>query len=236
MQYSIEERPSYAMVDITLGEGEMIETKPGVMMTRDAGVDVDSDVGGDGGIGSTVKRAVSDERSLIDNTYTATDGEGNLTLVPEHPGDVIAIDMSQRTELRVQSGALIGWEPLVERSTELNNVSNMFSSGELTVLGLAGQGTAFLSSFGSMVEREVTREDPLVVDEDHLVAWTPELSMDRKRDGGLKSTVLGGEGLVTEFRGEGHVWLQTRNPMLFGGGTEHEDDESSGGVGVDDFI
>ncbi|MUV89431.1 TIGR00266 family protein [Halapricum sp. CBA1109] len=236
MEFSIEERPSYAMVDVTLGEGEQIETKPGVMMTRDDSVTVESSVGGDGGIGSTVKRAVSDEQTLVDNTYTATREGGSVTLVPEHPGDVIAVSMGDRQSMKVQSGSLIAWEPLVERSTEMNNFSNMFSSGELTVLGLSGQGVAFLSAFGSMVEREVTSEDPLVVDEDHLVAWDPSLSLSRKSDGGLKSSILGGEGRVTEFRGDGHVWLQTRNPMLFSTGTAHEDDETSGGVGVDDFI
>lgn len=236
MEFSIEERPSYAMVDVTLGEGEQIETKPGVMMTRDDSVTVESSVGGDGGIGSTVKRAVSDEQTLVDNTYTATREGGSVTLVPEHPGDVIAVSMGDRQSMKVQSGSLIAWEPLVERSTEMNNFSNMFSSGELTVLGLSGQGVAFLSAFGSMVEREVTSEDPLVVDEDHLVAWDPSLSLSRKSDGGLKSSILGGEGRVTEFRGDGHVWLQTRNPMLFSTGTQHQDDETSGGVGVDDFI
>lgn len=236
MHYSITERPSYAMVEVTLERGEEIQTKPGVMMTRTGAVEVQSDVGGDAGALGTVKRAVSDERSLIDNTYSATADDQNVTLVPEEPGDVAAVNVAEYGELRVQSGSLMAWEPLVDRSTELNNVSNMFSSGELTVLGLSGQGLAFVSAFGAMVEREVRPDEPLIVDEDHLVAWTPDLSLDRRKDGGLKSTLLGGEGLVTEFRGDGHVWLQSRDPMLFRTGQSHEDDETSGGIGVDDFI
>lgn len=236
MQYEIKKRPSYAMVELTLDEGEEIETKPGVMMTRTAGIDNESNVGGkDGGLTSMAKRAVSDEKGLVDNAYRATaDGE-EVTLVPEEPGDVTAIDVGDYGELRVQSGGLIGWEPNVERSSKLNNFSNMFSSGELSVLGLSGRGMAFVSAFGSMYEKEVTPDEPLIVDEDHIVAWTPSLSLSRQKDGGLKSTVLGGEGLVTEFTGEGHVWLQTRNPMLFRG-QGHEDEDSSGGVGVNDFL
>jgi uncharacterized protein (AIM24 family) len=75
-----------------------------------------------------------------------------------------------------------------------------------------------------------------VVDEDHLIAWTAGMSLNRQKDGSLKSTVLGGEGFVTEFRGEGTVWLQTRDPTIFGPHSEIEDDGSSGGVGVDDFL
>jgi uncharacterized protein (TIGR00266 family) len=236
MEYRIRKRPSYAMVEVTLAEGEQIETKPGVMMSRTAGVGVESDVGGDAGVVGTVGRALSDERTLVDNAYYAEADDERVTLVPEHPGDIEAIEMGQRGELRVQSGALIGWEPLVERSTEWNDRSNLLSSGELTVLGLSGRGTAFLSAFGSMVEREITSGEPFIVDEDHLVAWTAGMDLSRRGEGNLKSTVLGGEGFVTEFRGEGQVWLQTRDPTLFASGTEHDDDETSGGIGVDDFL
>jgi len=236
MQFAIKEQPSYAMVEVTLDNGEQIQTKPGVMMTRSDGVSVQSDVGGEAGAVGTVKRALSDERTLVDNTYVANENGEEVTLVPEHPGDVRAINASEMSELRVQSGSLMAWEPLVERSTELNNFSNMFSSGELTVLGLSGRGVAFLSSFGSLLEREVSQGEPLIVDEDHLVAWTPSLALNRQKDGSVKSTLLGGEGYVTELRGNGRVWLQTRDPMLFSTGTAHEDSASSGGIGVDDFV
>ena len=29
--------------------------------------------------------------------------------------------------------------------------------------------------------------------------------------GGIRSLIAGGEGLVMKFRGNGHVWIQTRN-------------------------
>ena len=72
-----------------------------------------------------------------------------------------------------QTAAIVplAWEPLVERSTDMNDTSNLFSSGELTVLGISGQGMAFVSSYGSMYEVDVTPGEPLTVDEDHLVAW-----------------------------------------------------------------
>jgi uncharacterized protein (TIGR00266 family) len=238
MQYTIEKRPSASVLEVTLANGEEIQTKPGAMMTRSAGIENESSVGGDGGgVMGTVKRAVSDEMGLVDNKYYATADDESVTLVPEAPGDIAAINVSERGEIRSQSGSLMAWEPMVERSTELNNASNMFSSGELTVLGISGQGMAFVSSYGSMYEREVEAGEPLIVDEDHLVAWTAGLNMSRQKDGSLKSTVLGGEGFVTEFRGEGHVWLQTRNPMaMMMGGSTHDDDDTEGGVGVSDFI
>jgi len=52
----------------------------------------------------------------------------------------------------------------------LNNTSNLFSSGELTVPGISGQGMAFVSSCGSMYEVDVTPSEPLTADEDYLAA------------------------------------------------------------------
>jgi uncharacterized protein (TIGR00266 family) len=228
MQYEIKKRPSFAMVEVTLDQGEEIQTKPGAMMTRTTGIGTDASVGGDEGVTGMVKRAVSDERGLVDNTYYAEGDGETVTLVPEHPGDINAFNITDVGGIRAQSGALLAWEPLVERSTELNNVSNMFSSGELTVLGVSGRGMAFLSAYGSMYREKVTSGEPLVVDEDHIVAWTEGLGMNRQKDGSIKSTFLGGEGFVTEFSGEGYVWLQTRNPMtLLNAGTEHQDTDAA---------
>ena len=237
MRYTIDKRPSYAVLELTLAEGEEIETKPGAMMTQSSTIDNETSIGGADGVMGMAKRAISDERGLIENTYYATADDAEVTLVPDHPGDITAINVSERGPIRSQSGSLLAWEPLVERSTEMNNRSNLFSSGELTVLGISGQGMAFVSSYGSMYEVEVEPDDPLIVDEDHLVAWSAGLSMDRRKDGSIKSTMLGGEGFVTEFTGDGHVWLQTRNPLtLMTGSTEHEDDGGADGPSVDDFI
>lgn len=227
MQYEIKHRPSYAMVDVTLQEGEEIQTKPGAMMSRTAGIGTETSVGGNDGVTGMVKRAVSDERGLVDNTFYAEGNDERVTLVPEHPGDVNAFNVTEVGGIRAQSGALLAWEPLVERSTELNDVSNMFSSGELTVLGLSGQGMAFISAYGSMHREEVTQGEPLIVDEDHIVAWTEGLGFDRRKDGSLKSTMLGGEGFVTEFTGNGYVWLQSRNPLSLLAAGNHQDDDAA---------
>jgi len=236
MRYAIEKRPSYAVLDVTLARDESIAAKPGAMMTRSAGVANETNVGGDDGLTGMVKRAVSDERGLVENAFVAESDDERVTLVPDHPGDITAVDVSDRGPIRAQSGSLLAWEPAVERSTEVNDRSNLFSSGELTVLGLSGRGLGFVSSYGSMYEVDVTAGDPLVVDEDHLVAWTAGLELNRRKDGSIKSTVLGGEGFVTEFRGDGHVWLQTRDPLTFlARGTEHDDDDADG-PGIDDLL
>ena len=215
MQFDIAKRPSYAVLEVELAAGEAIDATPGAMLTRSRHVDMEASVGGDDGIGGMVKRAVSDERDLVENSFTGQRDGATVTLVPDHPGDITAVDVTETGPLRIQSGASLGWVPSVEFSTEVDAAGNFFSSGESTVLGVSGQGRVFLSAYGSIYERQVTPEDSVVVDEDHLVAWTEGLSVSRERVGGIRTNVLGGEGTATTFSGEGHVWMQTRNPLRF---------------------
>ena len=51
----------------------------------------------------------------------------------------------------------------------------------------------------------------LVVDTGHLVAFTDEVDYSVGKVGEIRSLIAGGEGLVMKFRGNGHVWVQTRN-------------------------
>jgi len=45
------------------------------------------------------------------------------------------------------------------------------------------------------------------------VAFPEGMKYEVHKAGNWKSTVLGAEGLVTEFTGPGKVWLQTRSPQ-----------------------
>ena len=72
----------------------------------------------------------------------------------------------------------------------------------------SGTGELFFNSFGSIVEKEI--DGSFVVDTSHVVAWEPGLSYSIRGMGGIKSTLLSGEGLVMEFSGSGKLYLQTR--------------------------
>jgi uncharacterized protein (AIM24 family) len=56
-----------------------------------------------------------------------------------------------------------------------------------------------------------------VVDTGHLVAWedTLQYSVGTSASGWIGS-FLSGEGLVCHFRGNGALWIQTRNPAAYG--------------------
>ena len=55
----------------------------------------------------------------------------------------------------------------------------------------------------------------MTVDNYHLVAFSDACKYEVHKFGGLKSTILGGEGLVTEVTGPGDLYLQTKNISEF---------------------
>jgi uncharacterized protein (AIM24 family) len=51
----------------------------------------------------------------------------------------------------------------------------------------------------------------LTLDTGHVVAFDDTVTYAVRKAGSWKSTLLGGEGLVTDFTGPGRVWMQTRS-------------------------
>ena len=74
----------------------------------------------------------------------------------------------------------------------------------------SGSGDILINSFGSLITLDVTPDKPLVIDNDHVVAWDAGLNYNIE----IASGVFGfttGEGLVNRFTGNGQVIIQTRN-------------------------
>ena len=74
---------------------------------------------------------------------------------------------------------------------------------------LTGSGKLVMASYGAVVEKEINQ--PFTVDTGHLVAWEPSLEYRIQGAGGIKQTLLSGEGLTMQFTGTGRIWLQSRN-------------------------
>lgn len=211
MDYEIRSRPGHAMLAVTLAAGEQLCSEPGRMATRTPQVTMDASVTGGDGVVGVAKRVASDERDLGETTFYAHEDGQTVRLAP-NGHDVVAVDVGEAGRVMLQAGDLLAWEPLVERSTSLNDASQLFSTGELTVLELTGRGLAFISTYGAVEAVEVIPDDPLTADEQHVVGWTGRLELTSRQDGSLKSSVVGGEFCVTEFHGTGTVWIASGTP------------------------
>ncbi len=83
------------------------------------------------------------------------------------------------------------------------------------MLKVSGEGDLFINAFGAIDHHSLKEGESLIVDNFHLVAFDITCQYKVRKFGGLKSTILGGEGLVTEAQGPGEVYIQTKNIREF---------------------
>jgi uncharacterized protein (TIGR00266 family) len=207
MQVDIQARPSFAMGTIRLGAGESVKVEAGAMAAMSSGVEIQT--ASTGGLLGGLKRSMLGGESFFINTFTATSG-GEISVAPKLPGDIIHLPLAGGAML-VQSGSWIASEPSVEVDTKWGGAKTFFSGEGLFMLHCSGAGDMLVSSYGAIVERQLQPGEVYTVDTGHIVAFDEGVTYAVRKVGNWKSTILGGEGLVTDFTGPGRLLLQTRS-------------------------
>ena len=211
MKTAVEFDPSYAMLTVDLEPGEAIKAEPGAMVLQQ-GVEMKTGTGG-GGLFGGFKRMLGGESFFV-NTFTAEASGGQVSLAPSSPGDIGDFDLHPGTNLFVQSGSFLACTENVQTDTQFQGFKGLFSGESLffiRVYSMEGMGTVYYNSYGAIKKIAVEPGRELVVDTGHLVAFTDDVDYSIGKVGGIRSFIAGGEGLVMKFRGNGDVWVQSRN-------------------------
>ena len=127
-------------------------------------------------------------------------------------GDIVEQRLGHGEELFLAGGnylAHTGDELAID--TKFAGVKGLFSATGLFLLKITGPGTVFFNAYGALHE-VVPGPEGYVVDNDHIVGFTSGLDYEITRFNGTKGLFASGEGLVCRFRGQGRLWMQTRNP------------------------
>jgi uncharacterized protein (TIGR00266 family) len=101
----------------------------------------------------------------------------------------------------------------LDLDTKWAGVKGFLSETGLFFVKVSKAGYVFISSFGAIQELRI--DGRFRVDTRHIVGFTEDLDWKIGTFGGVKSTLLGGEVLVTEFNGEGTVYVQSRSEKMF---------------------
>ncbi len=211
MQTVLEFDPSYAMLTVVLDPGESIKAEPGAMVAQQ-GVEMKTGSAG-GGLFGGIRRMLGGESFFI-NTFTGQRGGGQVSLAPSTPGDIGSFPLPPGRNLFIQASSFLACTENVQTDSQFQGFRGFFSGESLFFLRAfseRGEGTVFYNSYGAIKQLPVEPGKELVVDTGHLVAFTDDVDYSIGKVGGLRSLIGGGEGLVMKFRGEGHVWVQTRN-------------------------
>jgi len=154
-------------------------------------------------------------KSLTYNIYKA---KSHLTMMfaPSKNADLFEIDVQKEDSILIEADVHFG------RTTGLNlllakqGIKNTLNDG--IKLRTDGSGILFLMGFGKILKTEINSDQPILVDQDALIAYDECLEI-KTISKGLKELVTSGEGYLFEIKGKGRIWLQTRQ----------EETKSSGG-------
>ncbi len=215
IRYDIEHKPAYASLKLNLAANQTVMVEAGAMAAMDSWIEMKSKA--KGGFKQGLGRMLGGE-SLFVSEFTAKGKSGDLYVSPGVPGDVQHYRMDGSCGLMVQSSSFVAAAPTVDINSKFQGMKGFFSGESLFLLKVTGQGDFWFSSFGAILEIPV--EGQYIVDTGYIVAFEDTLNYNVEMLGGLsfkglRTGILGGEGLVARFSGRGRLWIQSRNLYPF---------------------
>jgi len=145
------------------------------------------------------------------NDYTAVNGAGEAAFVAAPVGDIELLEVKPNQGYVVQKSAYIASTQSVDLDVKWEGFTRGLFGQGLFMLKAKGNGSLFINTFGAIDKHTLSAGQTLIVDNFHLVAFSDTCSYRVTKFGGLKETLLGGEGLVTQITGPGDVYIQTKN-------------------------
>ncbi|MBA2320943.1 MAG: TIGR00266 family protein [Deltaproteobacteria bacterium] len=219
MHIEVQHRPAYALAVVHLQPGETVVGEAGAMVSMDTHLKMETkaaskpDQGMMGALFSGLKRLVAGE-SFFQNRYTAEGRPGVVTFAPTLVGDIETYELAGKN-LMIQSSSYLCSGPDVQIDTKWGGAKSFFGGEGLIMLKASGAGPIAFNSFGAIKRVDVAGD--FTIDTGHIVAFEDTLKFTVAKFGdSWKSFLFGGEGLVCKFKGNGALFIQTRNPQAFG--------------------
>ncbi|MCB2084853.1 MAG: TIGR00266 family protein [Sphingomonadaceae bacterium] len=209
-------------VEIELDPGESAVAEAGAMVWKDASVGMETVFGdGSGGEGSGFmgkllgagKRLVTGE-SLFTTVFTHQgQGKARVAFASPTPGTILPIKLdSVGGTLVCQKDSFLAAARGVEIGIHFQQrmMTGLFGGEGFIMQKLSGDGWVFVQMGGTLIERELAPGEELHVDTGCVAAYTAGVDMDVTRVGGVKTMLVGGEGVFfARLRGPGKVWIQS---------------------------
>jgi uncharacterized protein (TIGR00266 family) len=206
-EHKIDCRPDFAFLTVQVPSGVTLKVEASAMATMSTNMQMKTKMRG--GLG----RFITGE-SIFINEFTAAGGAGEIGIAPGSPGDMVHYALNDST-IYLQSSAFVASSNEVKVESKWQGLVKGFFSGEsLFLIRCSGTGDLWFNTFGGIVEIDV--KDDYIVDTSYVVAFTEGLEYNVTRLGGYKSLFFSGEGFVCRFRGQGRVWIQTRQVPALG--------------------
>jgi uncharacterized protein (TIGR00266 family) len=202
------------MLVVQLDLGETITAESGAMTYINPNVEVKTRMRERSLLGTLGLKFLG-RQSLFVNDYTATSGQGEAAFVSAPVGDIEPLEVTHNQGYIIQKASYIASTKDVNLDVEWQGFTKGLFGQGLFMIKVTGNGSLFINTFGAIDKHTLKPGENITVDNFHLVAFTDTCQYKVTKFGGLKETILGGEGLVTEITGPGVIYIQTKNLREF---------------------
>ena len=222
MNVKIDTEGAFGSALIILEPGEKFVSEAGAMYRASANMDIDvesrrkKDEGMWGAFKSGIKAMFAGESFFL-SSYTPNDGQsGEVGLAPTHQGEVRSVKVGSDVWI-CSGGSYLGSSGGITLDTQYQGLTKgMFSKEGLVFVKASGEGDLLVNGFGRISSVDVS--GGITIDNGHLIAFTEGLEYTISKAGsGWISSMMSGEGLVMNFRGQGKVLVQCHDPSRLGG-------------------
>ena len=214
MKYDLKYSPSYSMLVVDLEPGERITGEAGALTYMTPNIDVETRMR-ERGILGTLGLKILGGQSFFVNDFIVTEGSGQVALVAAPVGDIQVLKVEPGHGYIIQKASYLASTESVELDVKWEGFrKGLFGQG-LFMIKVHGHGELFINTFGAIDKHELKAGEEMVVDNFHLVGFSDTCDYKVKRFGGWKETILSGEGFITNIRGPGEVYIQTKNLREF---------------------
>ena len=209
---------------VSLRKGESISCESDAMVMMESNLDLQSRM--QGGFLSALARRLANGESFFQQHITATRGDGDCLLAPMMNGGIEVLDVGD-VQYKISDGAYMAATADVAVTAQMQQLgAAMFAStGGFFIGQTSGKGQVAVCGFGTLFTLDVTPDNPITVDNGHVVAWDSSLSykislttgQDRGLLGNIVNSITSGEDVVLKFSGRGKVVICSRHLKRFAG-------------------
>jgi uncharacterized protein (TIGR00266 family) len=214
LKFDIKYKPSYALLVANLDAGETLTAEAGAMTYMTPNIEVHTRKREKSLLGSLGLSLLGGQSFWV-NDYTAVNGSGEAGFVAAPVGDIKPLDVAPGNGYVIQKSAYIASTQGIDLDVKWEGFTKGLFGQGLFMLKATGSGQMFINTFGAIDTHTLQAGETLIVDNFHLVGFSESCSYRVTKFGGLKETLLGGEGLVTQITGPGDVHIQTKNVQEF---------------------
>jgi uncharacterized protein (TIGR00266 family) len=202
------------MLVVNLEQGETMTAEAGAMTYMDPNIEVHTRKREKSLLGS-LGLAIIGRQSFWVNDYTSAQGAGEVGLVSAPVGDIEMLEIRPDQGYVIQKAAYVASTQDVDLDVQWEGFTKGLFGQGLFMIRVTGNGNLFINTFGAVDKHTLGLGQSMIVDNFHLVAFSSTCSYKVTKFGGLKETLLGGEGLVTNITGPGDIYIQTKNLKEF---------------------